>query len=58
MRLLDSEEHHHDAHVRTAYDALTRKASDCTKCGIRVERCPFGVNVPGRMDRAVEVFGA
>ncbi|MCX7030342.1 MAG: 4Fe-4S dicluster domain-containing protein [Spirochaetes bacterium] len=58
IKLLDSEEHHRDARVRTAYDALAHKASDCTECGICVERCPFGVDVPARIHRAVEVFSA
>jgi predicted aldo/keto reductase-like oxidoreductase len=58
MRLLDSVEHHSDPRTRSTYDALAMKASDCTECGVCVERCPFGVDVPARMHRAVEVFGA
>jgi predicted aldo/keto reductase-like oxidoreductase len=57
MRLLDTAEHHHDTGSRAAYRALTKKASDCTQCGICVERCPFGVDVPARMEHAVQVFG-
>jgi predicted aldo/keto reductase-like oxidoreductase len=58
MKLLGSEEHHPDARTRSAYRALARRASNGTECGICVDRCPFGVDVPGRMHRAVEVFGA
>jgi predicted aldo/keto reductase-like oxidoreductase len=58
IKLLDSEEHHRDPRVRTAYDALVNNASACTECGICVERCPFGVDVPARMHRAVGLFGA
>ncbi len=56
--MLDSEEHHRDPRVRTVYDALVKKAFACTECGICVERCPLGVDVPARMHRAVGLFGA
>jgi uncharacterized protein len=58
LKLLDSEEHHPDARARAAYGALAHRASDCTECGVCVERCPFGVDVPARMRRAVELFRA
>jgi hypothetical protein len=58
LRLLDSAEHHPDSRTRADYLALAKNASDCTECGVCVERCPFGVEVPARMRRAVEVFGA
>ncbi|MBQ7062033.1 MAG: aldo/keto reductase [Bacteroidales bacterium] len=39
------------------YNALPHHASECTHCGSCMTRCPFGVDVPARMDRAKEVFG-
>jgi predicted aldo/keto reductase-like oxidoreductase len=40
------------------YEALPKKTYNCTRCGVCVQRCPFSVDVPARMDRALEVFGA
>jgi predicted aldo/keto reductase-like oxidoreductase len=57
MRLLDIAEHAGGAKVRAAYRALEHRADDCTGCGVCEERCPFGVPVAERMDRAMEVFG-
>lgn len=45
------------AEVQQAYDALSHHASECTSCGQCNERCPFGVDVPAHMQRAVQVFG-
>lgn len=39
------------------YEALEKKASDCIKCEICMERCPFHVNVAANMERAVGIFG-
>jgi len=39
------------------YAALEAKAPACVKCGACVERCPFGVDVIGRMEKAIEIFG-
>ncbi len=41
---------------RRAYDRLKAKASECTECGECEKRCPFEVDVIGKMRRAVEVF--
>jgi len=38
------------------YAALDVKASACMQCGACMGRCPFGVDVIGRMERAAEVF--
>ena len=47
---------HHDATNRLRYASLEAKGSDCTECGVCVDRCPFAVDIIGRMKRAVEVF--
>jgi predicted aldo/keto reductase-like oxidoreductase len=39
------------------YGKLMVKASACTECGLCEERCPFGVEVTGKMRHAVDVFG-
>lgn len=39
------------------YKALVAHGSDCISCGACEERCPFGVPVIKRMERAAEVFG-
>jgi len=57
LRLLDIAEHADARGARSAYRALARTADDCTRCGTCEDRCPFGVSVMERMDRAIEVFG-
>lgn len=42
--------------LRRAYILLDHHASECTKCGVCMSRCPFDVDVPARMAKAVEVF--
>jgi predicted aldo/keto reductase-like oxidoreductase len=49
------------AHERTHrkwYDAYPAKGSDCIECEVCLERCPFDVDIIGKMRRAVEVFGS
>ena len=41
---------------RKRYSAFPVKASDCTECAVCVERCPFEVDIIGKMRRAVEVL--
>jgi predicted aldo/keto reductase-like oxidoreductase len=41
---------------RDVYGRLKAKGSDCTECEICLERCPFGVDIIGKMKRAVQVF--
>ncbi len=43
--------------LRAQYDALSHHASECTHCGSCLTRCPFGVDVPRRMDDAAKQFG-
>jgi predicted aldo/keto reductase-like oxidoreductase len=41
---------------REVYARRPAKASDCIECEVCLERCPFGVDIIGKMRRAVEVF--
>jgi len=42
--------------LRSEYEALPARASDCVECGECVERCPFGVDVMEAMRRAAQVL--
>ena len=42
--------------IRSKYEALVSKASNCIKCGVCMERCPFGVNVISNMERATTLL--
>lgn len=44
--------------VKTRYEALSVKASDCIHCGSCTKRCPFGIDASGNMARAEKLFGA
>ena len=44
------------ATVRAHYGALSANAADCIACGGCQERCPFGVAVVERMERAKTLF--
>jgi len=41
---------------REIYASLPVKASECIECEVCLERCPFEVDIIGKMRRAVEVF--
>jgi len=43
--------------LRVEYEALPAKASDCTECGVCLERCPFNVDIISNMTRSVGIFG-
>ena len=45
------------AELQAQYDALPHHAGECTHCGACLSRCPFGVDVPSRMDAAKSKFG-
>lgn len=43
--------------VREHYKALSHHASECIRCGKCEKNCPFGVDIRGHMQKAVERFG-
>lgn len=45
------------ATVRAHYQTLSKNASDCVHCKGCETRCPFGVPVSERMERAAKLFG-
>ena len=45
------------ASVKAHYEALDATAADCIGCGGCEERCPFGVKVVERMEKASVLFG-
>ena len=45
------------ASLRAHYHALSANAGDCVGCGGCEERCPFGVKVTEKMEKARELFG-
>jgi predicted aldo/keto reductase-like oxidoreductase len=55
-RLLDLAQFGLTASLQSAYDALPARASACTECGACVTRCPFGVDVVGKMRDAAWLF--
>lgn len=44
--------------LKDDYAALAVPASDCTECGLCEERCPFGIQVIAKMQKAVELLQA
>lgn len=42
--------------LQAKYNLLDHKASECTHCGACLSRCPFGVDIPARMDAAKAMF--
>jgi uncharacterized protein len=57
IRLLTMAQKGMTPEIKAAYAALLVKASDCTECGLCMERCPFGVDIEAKMQEAVRVFG-
>ena len=45
------------AELQAQYDALPKHGGDCTHCGACLTRCPFGVDIPSKMDAAKTKFG-
>ncbi len=45
-----------DDEIQAQYNLLDHKASECTHCGACMSRCPFGVDIPARMDAAKALF--
>jgi hypothetical protein len=56
LRLLMKVERELTPELRAEYDGMLSKASDCVQCGDCMERCPFGVDVISRMEKAVDMF--
>ena len=44
------------ASLKAHYNELTANAKDCVECGGCETRCPFGVNVIEKMQKAKELF--
>jgi len=44
--------------VREWYQGFPVKASACIECGVCMERCPFGVDIPAKMKEAADLFEA
>ena len=44
------------ASIREHYRALNATADDCTACAACEPRCPFGVPIAERMEKAAELF--
>lgn len=55
-RLLDIAEFPVTEEVKTKYTNLQFKASQCTKCGVCVDRCPFEVDIVSNMEKAVDLL--
>ena len=57
-RLADSGARGLSAELQSKYDKLSVKPSACTKCGLCLPRCPFGIDVVGNMGKAKALFEA
>jgi predicted aldo/keto reductase-like oxidoreductase len=55
-RLLDAAQILLTEQLRATYHALPAKASACTACAVCAQRCPFGVDVIGRMRLAATLL--
>jgi predicted aldo/keto reductase-like oxidoreductase len=42
--------------VKAWYTAFSVKASACVACGVCLERCPFDVDIPAKMEEAAALF--
>lgn len=42
--------------LQREYDGWAHAASECVGCGICLERCPFGVDIMGKLEEAASVF--
>jgi len=57
-RLADSASLGVSAELKSRYDRLGVKPSACTKCGLCLPRCPFGIDVVANMGKAKGLFEA
>lgn len=44
------------ASIKAHYSGLSANASDCIACGACEKRCPFGVGIIERMNKAIQLF--
>lgn len=58
IRLLTMAQKGMTPEIKAAYAALPVKAGDCFGCALCLDRCPFGVDIPGKMQEAAELFGS
>lgn len=56
IRLVDTARDGMTDKLKADYVLLPARASDCIECGDCLERCPYEVNVPGKMRSAVRLF--
>jgi predicted aldo/keto reductase-like oxidoreductase len=56
-RLLNTAEFGNNEMIRSKYQSLSAKASQCIKCGSCMERCPFDVDVISNIEKAIQIFG-
>jgi predicted aldo/keto reductase-like oxidoreductase len=56
-RLADIANYKTSSIITSQYESLATLASECTQCGVCMERCPFDVDVTSNMINAAEVFG-
>lgn len=56
VRLLETSGREPTREQLEAYRALPASAADCTQCGSCMERCPFGVDVIAKMEKAAALF--
>jgi len=56
IELVDQAQGGLEEEAKAAYSKQEVKASDCTACGVCVERCPFGVDVIRKMETAMALF--
>jgi len=56
IKLLDTAERSMSRKIVEEYRMLEKRASDCISCGDCLQRCPFGVPVIDRMERARELL--
>jgi hypothetical protein len=56
VHLVDTAQYAPKAELHGDYARLPAPASDCIACGVCEERCPFGVGVIAKMQRACELF--
>jgi predicted aldo/keto reductase-like oxidoreductase len=56
IRLVDNAKSGITAETKAGYDALGAKASECTKCGVCMSRCPFNVDTISNMEKATSLF--